>query len=85
MDTINFNFLVPSQISSIPYFLIHQFSSIRDQRSTKYGFRIILRQIPSLLGLKLSFFYHFLWSLMYIVLSTNKKMGASVILKGQPI
>ena len=42
MDTNNIDFLGLPQISSIPYFLIHQFSSIQDQMFTKYEFRIIL-------------------------------------------
>ena len=42
MDTVNIDFLGPSQISSIPYFLIQQFSLIHDQSFMKYGFWTIL-------------------------------------------
>ena len=40
MDTVNIDFLGPSQISSIAYVLIPQFSLIHDQRFTKYRIKI---------------------------------------------
>ena len=38
MDTLNIDLLETSQILSIPHIIIYQFSSIHDQKFTKYRF-----------------------------------------------